>query len=169
MDIGLKTIIWQQFGASIDMLENAIKACPDEVWGNRIGFYEFWYLAYHTIFWLDLYMTDKAEGDFHPPKPYTLSELDPAGALPDRVYTKAELLEYLESGRQKVRARISGLTDQDVARKCVSRPSLTAVELLLYVMRHMQHHSAQLNLILRQKIDSAPRWVSITKIKLSDA
>ena len=25
-------------------------------------------------------------------------------------------------------------------------------------MRHVQHHAGQLNLILRQSIDSAPRW-----------
>lgn len=169
MNAGMKTIIWQQFGASIDMLENAIKACPDEVWGNRIDFWEFWYLAYHTIFWLDLYMTDVAEEEFRPPKPYTLTELDPAGALPDRIYTKVELLSYLDLGRQKARAKVAGLTEEDVARKCSSRPSLTVVELLLYVMRHMQHHAAQLNLLLRQRIDSAPKWVSITKIKLSDS
>jgi len=34
----IKKIIWQQFGAAIDMLENAIKACPEKVWGKEIGF-----------------------------------------------------------------------------------------------------------------------------------
>jgi hypothetical protein len=29
-----KVIIWQQFGAAIDMLENAIEACPDNLWGT---------------------------------------------------------------------------------------------------------------------------------------
>jgi hypothetical protein len=33
-------------------------------------------------------------------------------------------------------------------------------------MRHVQHHAGQLNLILRQKIDSAPRWVKKTKLML---
>jgi hypothetical protein len=37
------------------------------------------------------------------------------------------------------------------------------VELLLYSMRHVQHHSAQFNLILRETIDSAPGWVSRAK------
>ena len=27
-------------------------------------------------------------------------------------------------------------------------------------LRHVQHHTAQLNLLLRQRTDSAPRWVS---------
>ena len=59
-----KTIIWRQFGAAIDMLENAIRACPDELWSDPskrpawvsrdvVGF---WYLAYHTLFFLDLYL-----------------------------------------------------------------------------------------------------------------
>jgi hypothetical protein len=33
-------------------------------------------------------------------------------------------------------------------------------------MRHVQHHAAQLNLILRQQIDSAPRWVVKAKSPL---
>jgi uncharacterized damage-inducible protein DinB len=33
-------------------------------------------------------------------------------------------------------------------------------ELLLYNMRHVQHHAAQLNMMLRQATDSAPKWVS---------
>jgi len=37
---------------------------------------------------------------------------------------------------------------------------LSFAELLLYNMRHVQHHAAQLNLILRQKVDSAPGWVA---------
>jgi len=32
-------------------------------------------------------------------------------------------------------------------------------------MRHVQHHAAQLNLILRQQIDSAPGWVAKAKAK----
>ena len=75
----------QQFGAAIDMLENALLACPDELWADRSKQPEFWYLVYHTLFWLDLYLSDSAEG-FAPPAPFTLGELDPAGPLPERVY-----------------------------------------------------------------------------------
>jgi hypothetical protein len=35
---------------------------------------------------------------------------------------------------------------------------------LLYNLRHVQHHAAQLNLILRQAVDSAPGWVGRAKI-----
>ena len=36
MDISLKTVIWQQFGAEIDMLDNTLRACPDQLWRESV-------------------------------------------------------------------------------------------------------------------------------------
>jgi len=164
MDSNWKTIIWQQFGAAIDTLENAIHACPEEVWGDRSRRPEYWYNVYHTLFFLDFYLAETDER-FAPPNPFTLSELDPAGVLPERVYTKDEMLTYLEHGRTKCRAKIAALTDETAHQRCgFERPDVTVAELFLFSMRHVQHHAAQLNLILRQTTDSAPRWVSKAKM-----
>ena len=166
MDASWKAAIWGQFGAAIDMLENAVVACPDELWGDRTRRPEFWYLVFHTLFWLDLYLTGRKEG-FAPPAPYTLDELDPAGLLPDRVYSKAELRAYLEHGRRKCRATIAGLTEERARdRNGAQGPEISFGELLLYNLRHVQHHAAQLNLMLRQTIDSAPGWVGQTAKEL---
>ena len=159
MDMTWKKIIWQQFGAAIDMLDNAIHACPDRLWNDRSQQPEFWYTVFHTLFFLDFYLSESEEG-FMPPAPFTLDELDPAGILPPHPYTKNELQSYLEYGRRKCRAKIDALTHEQVSQQCGSiRPEVTVAELLLYNMRHVQHHAAQLNLILRQTTDSAPRWV----------
>ena len=163
MDNSWKEILWQQFGASIDMLENAMLACPEKLWGDRSRRPEFWYLVYHTLFWLDLYLSDSAE-NFTPPAPFTLSELDPAGLLPNRVYSKEELQKYFDHGRRKCRETIQALTDEKAQQPFkFGRIELNFAGLLLYNMRHVQHHAAQLNLILRQTVDSAPRWVVKTK------
>src|SRR5919201_4790629 len=106
-----RAALWQQFGAAIDMLENAMLACPDELWSDRSQRPEFWYLVYHTLFWLDAYLSDSPEG-FAPPAPFTLGEMDPAGQLPERPYTKDELQRYLQHGRKKCRALIDALTDE---------------------------------------------------------
>ncbi|NIS38205.1 DinB family protein [Candidatus Saccharibacteria bacterium] len=159
MNVFWKNTIWQQFGAAIDMLENAISACPENLWSDRTRQPQFWYVAYHTLFWLDFYLSDSAE-NFTPPTPFTLTELDPAGLLPDRVYTKEELQSYLEHDRKKCRARLETLTEEKARQPFTfGRVDCSIAELLLYNMRHVQHHTAQLNLILRQTIDSAPRWV----------
>jgi hypothetical protein len=107
MDTTLRTGIWQQFGATVDYLEETVSACLDELWlaplwkttDRQSEFSQFWYVVYHTLFWLDLYLTGTEEG-FVPPHPFTLIEQDDDGSLPVRVYTKAELLSYLKDCRK---------------------------------------------------------------------
>ena len=176
MDNAWKAVIWHQFGATITMLKNAIHACPDELWRERLydereiqpEFAEFWYVAYHTLFWLDFYISDSIEG-FAPPAPFTLSEFD-GGLLPERVYLKAELLKYLEYGRNKCRTRLETLTDEMAPQRCrLDWPEMAIAELLLYNMRHVQEHAAQLSLFIGQRVGSAPGWVSKEKSRLRDA
>lgn len=173
MDFPWGTIIWQQFGAAIDMLDHALSACPEELWQDHLwedpsepaGLSQFWYLAYHTLFWLDLYLSGAVEG-FAPPAPFTLDELDPAGLVPEKPYTKAELQAYLDYGRKKCQATIEALTEETAQRRCRFRwGEVSFVELLLYNMRHVQEHAAQLNLRLGQKVGYAPDWVAKAKSK----
>ncbi len=158
MDTIWKPIIWRQFGAAIDMLENAIAACPDDLWGDRTRRPEFWYTVYHTLFFLDLYLSDSVEA-FVPPAPFNLGELQP-DVLPPRVYTKAELTNYLAHGRDKCRATIAALKDDQALDRCgFEWVDVSVAELFLYNLRHVQHHAGQLNHLLSQATGSAPRWV----------
>jgi hypothetical protein len=169
MDTAWKSLIWRQFGAAIDMLENAMQACPEEIWGDRKRKPEFWYVAFHTLFFLDLYLSETDKG-FHPPAPFTLDEMDPAGIMPDRVYTKDELLSYLQHDRKKCRETLYALTDDALRKRCgFEWLDISVVESHLYNLRHVQHHAGQLNVILRQTIDSAPRWVRKTATSLEPA
>jgi len=166
MNIPWRTIIWQQFGAAIDMLDDALRACPDELWRDRLwedtsrwpGFSQFWYVVYHALFWLDLYLTGAEEG-FAPPAPFTLIEQDDEGPMPERPYTKDELQAYLAYCRQKCQATIEALTDEAAQRRCrFGWGEVSFAELLLYNMRHVQEHASQLSLRLGQKVGSAPDW-----------
>jgi uncharacterized damage-inducible protein DinB len=162
VDTTLKTIIWRQFGAAIDMLENAMDCCPEPLWGDRTKRPEFWYVAFHTLFFIDLYLSESDVG-FSPPEPFTLDEMDERGLMPERVYTKEELQKYLAYGREKCRTTIVAMTEKKANRRCgFEWLDLSVEELLLYNMRHVQHHAGQLNMMLRQNIDSAPSWVRKT-------
>src|SRR5258708_7585237 len=128
-----RVIIWQQFGAAIDMLENAMEACPDELWGDRSQRPEFWYTAYHALFFLDLYLSTSVDG-FAPPAPFTLDELKKSW-WPERVYTKDELRAYLTHCRERCRATVEALTPEKVNERCgIYWQDLTVVELHLYNM-----------------------------------
>jgi hypothetical protein len=158
-----KKIIWNQFGASIDMLGNAIDACPEEVWDDRRrDFSSYWYVVSHALFWLDYYLSN--DENFAPPEPFGFEELDPAGVIPERTYTKDELRNYLNYCREKCRATIENLNEENINKSYkFGWGEMNFTELLLYNMRHVQHHAAQLNLILRQKTDSAPGWIGRAK------
>lgn len=163
-----KVTLWRQFGAAIEMLENAIAACPEELWADRERRPAVWHLAYHTLFFLDLYLSPSSDG-FAPPPPFTLDELDPDAVLPEHAYTKAEILAYLDHGRRKCRTAIDALGDDDF-----HRPSgfdwvpLPRAELHLYNLRHVQHGAAQLNLLLRQAGHAPPGWVKRAVRSLAD-
>ncbi len=160
----LKEILWNQFGSALQMLENAIVFCPAEVWGGERQPQAFWYLTYHTLFWTDYYFSETTEVGFKPPKPFTKSDFEDGGVLPERVYKKEELLEYLEFVWMRSRTFIRSLTPEKAEGRFAGEyKDFSLLELTLYNTRHVQHHAAQLNLLLRQRTDSAPEWVSIPK------
>ena len=157
MEKTINETIWRQFGASIEMLENAINFCPINLWDTEK---KFWYISYHCLFWLDYYLTLKP-GEFSPSSPFTLSEFEPSGTMPDRTYSKEELLTYLEFSKKKCYDLVSGMTDEIASSRWINNfKNYSVYEILLYNMRHVQHHTAQLNLLLRQELNDAPKWVS---------
>jgi hypothetical protein len=174
INISWKSIIWSQFGATIDTLEDMLSACPNELWRERLWnnyssrpeYAEFWYRVYHALFWLDLYLTGAEEG-FVPPEPFELIEME-EDDFPERVYTKDELLTYLKYGRQKCQATIEALIDETAQRQCqFAWGSVSFVELLLYNMRHVQEIAAQLSLFLGQREVAVPDFVPT--VRNSDA
>ena len=168
MDINWRTSVWKQFGAAIDMLDDAIRLCPDPLWttvvwkdADDVRHGQFWFIAYHTLFWLDLFLTGSREG-FAPPPPFI------RGALPERPYTKDQVLAYLGSCRGRCQATIEALTPEKAQKRCVfewMEPSF--LELQLYSMRHVQEHAAQLNLVLGHHDVEGLDWVASARVTTS--
>jgi len=154
-------VLLAQLDATITTLGNAIRACPERTWEAPCGGMAFWHAAFHTLFWLDVY-SDESLDAFEAPEAFGRSEFE-EGAVPPRTFAKEELLAYLEHGRAKARGRVEGLTDADLARSSgfpwLARRGISVVETVLYDLRHVQHHAAQLNLVLRQVDDVASPWV----------
>lgn len=158
-----KNELWKQFGASIDMFENAITKCPHDIWDDGR---KFWYIAYHTLFFLDYYL-DTDPDNFMPPKPFTESETEIDEVMPERAYTKDELLSYVKHCRIKAHDLIEGFTEDSAHAKWENQyRSYTMIEMQLYNMRHVMHHTGQLNLMLGMIDHDLPIWVSQTKMNL---
>src|SRR5262249_51032122 len=120
LDTSWNGALWQQFGAAIDMFDNAVVACPDSLWRERLWsapaddpqspFGEVWRIAYHTLYWLDLYLSSIANAPgVTPPSPFPAPSLDAEDDPPERPYTKDELRTYLAYTRQKCQDTIATL------------------------------------------------------------
>ena len=106
-------------------------------------------------------LSEKDEPQFRPPPPFGLSELEDEVVVPQPAYGKDELLDYLEHCRKRFDTVMAGMTEAWAVKACpIPYRAMSNGELLLYNMRHVQHHAAQLNLLLRQATNSAPDWVS---------
>ena len=179
MDTLWTNALWRQYGAAMDMLDNALMACPDSLWRQRLWsgppppefppqFAEFWYVTYHALVWLDLYLSGVPEEEFAPPAPFAQGELDSREALPERPYTQEELRAYLASTRQKLHTTLIALTDEQARRPVEYSWSegqpISFLELQLYNMRHVQEHAAQLSLFLGQhSVHAEKSWVAGAK------
>lgn len=168
MKIVYKTSLWSQFGAAIDMLSDAINLCPDHLWTGELWkdpederYGQFWFVAYHAIFWLDLYLTGSKEG-FIPPPPFI------RGMLPDQPYKKEQILAYLSNCREQCQSTLAGLSEEKAQQKCTFEwMEPTFFELQLYSMRHVQEHAAQLSLFLGQHDVTGFDWIASARIKNS--
>lgn len=156
------------------MLRQAIAGCAEETWQARGKFF---YLSYHTVIFLDYYLSHPVR-DFEAALPYALADPEalPPGAiddvLPARPYSREEMEAYLLRIRLKCKNLIMNAPAADFP-ACWIQPGevalhglcpgavreYTLLEILLYNFRHVQHHTGQLNLLLRQEQGAAPDWV----------
>lgn len=161
MTIVDNAMLWHQFAAAIDKVGDALRDCPDELWETHLwddqpdqwvaaGFSAFWYLGYHTLFWLDLYLTGAEEG-FAPPVPFDLVEMEAGEVLP-RTYTREELLSYVDYCRRKCEQVIDTLSLAQANQVCqFPWGEVPFGELLLYNLRHVEEHAAHLRMFLGQQ------------------
>jgi hypothetical protein len=166
MDTMLKSSIWHQFGAAIDTLEDAINLCPDHLWTAQLWkdpedarFGQFWYIAYHTLSWTDLYLYGSYDS-FAPPPPFI------RGRLPEKPYTKDQILTYLHQCRSKCQSTIETMTDEKANQICTfGWIEATYLEMQLYSMRHVQEHAAELNMLLGQHDVTGMDWIPQARVK----
>lgn len=167
--------LWWNFAAAIDMLRNAIAACPADLWNKNDQFY---YISYHSVVFLDYYLTIPPV-NFKPALSFTLIDPEkiPEGAiddvLPDQLFSQEQMLEWLLLCRVKCESVINNLSDYSMQERWLDSSksmdislagrdtlAFSVLQILFHNLRHVQHHTAQLNLLLRQQTGSAPFYIS---------
>lgn len=151
--------VWHQFGGAFAMLERAIDVCPPPLWERSSEAMGYWYLVYHTLFFVDhdLHPADLAfESPWFDRFEYEMEEVPPPWEVP---YPRAELATYLVRCRGRVREVLTAIArGETLDLRGSRRLEMPALEVVLYQLRHVQHHTAQLNAMLRSEGVEPPRW-----------
>jgi hypothetical protein len=147
----VKTMLTGQFEAALSMMDHCIRACPPEHWEGKVANRTFRWVAYHTLFWVDMYLSPGDEDafalrDFHFRGG---DERDDAADNPG--LSKDETIAYVQICRQKMLETLAAETAESLQGPggFPYRPK-TRGELHVYNVRHAQHHTGQLSAYLRR-------------------
>ena len=132
--MNLHKAIQSQYLASLEMLKQVIVMCPEALWDAPGNQDKFWKKSYHALFYAHLYL-QKAEKDFVPWE----NHHEPDGEVP---FAKDEVLEYLSFVQEQVLACVPA-TDLEAESGFTWLP-FNKLELQLYNIRHIQHHTGEL-------------------------
>jgi len=161
--MNVSEMLERQCGASLEMLGRAVRLCPDSLWATGTP-NRFWHIAYHALFYVHFYL-QKSDKDFLPwplHKPDS-QYLGPRSWAPEALrqtiepYTKKEVLEYLELCRAELSSGLLRL-DMDAPSGFAWLPFST-LEVQLYSLRHLAHHTGQLIDRLRSVEGIGVQWV----------
>ncbi|MEO9180810.1 MAG: DinB family protein [Acidimicrobiales bacterium] len=114
------------FEVALRLMEAALTDCSDDLWETDLWPHEAptgptphgglhgstpWFLAYHALLTLDYDLTAEFE-PWRPPQPFDENTY----AFPNRMFTKVELLGYVEYCRARVGRILDALTETAAAR-----------------------------------------------------
>ncbi|MFW5839379.1 MAG: DinB family protein [Planctomycetota bacterium] len=161
----LRSAMKRQYHAALRTLRKGIELCPEPLWLDQENHpSSFWQIAYHAVFYTDLYSLQRDE-DFQPwekhREEYQFLQEVPPDDRPPRLgepYSKQEVLDYLEIVDGRIDSVVEGLdleTD-DCGFWWYDMPKLDHE---LMNIRHTQHHAAQLADRLERATGRSIDWV----------
>lgn len=165
-----------QYEASLSMLKEAVASCPAEHWEIKIANQPARFVAFHTLYWADIYLSknDKAfeshefvmEGRGLP-----FGQPFPAGKVP-RGLAQPRSLKYADYCIAKARAVMAGESEADLAGDNGFGQRFSRAEMHIYNIRHIQHHTGALAAHIRRLAPEFPNegmdWIASGTLQSDD-
>ncbi|MEM7029059.1 MAG: DinB family protein [Chloroflexota bacterium] len=140
--MNIKSAIISQYHATLAMLKQAITECPETVWVDTAYQNSTWLIAYHVLFYTHFYLSP-SETDFVPwEKGRKDLQFMGSDVERDPPYSKDELLAYLKICQQAVDVQVKNV--DLTAESGFPWIPFNKLELQLYNIRHLQHHTGEL-------------------------
>jgi hypothetical protein len=155
-----------QLIAGLAMLKDCIDRCPEEEWNELHNDYPFSQVVFHTLFDCDYKLCENEaelkEQTFHRKHREDFADYeDLEDRTPRNVYRREFINRYYEHCRERVAAVIETRSNADlvVPNGDVFR-NMTKLERYANIVRHVQHHTAQLGFRLQLLTEKEMDWIS---------
>lgn len=160
-----KETISNQFEAAFCTLASCIDRCPEVSWNAPVVNYKFCQVAFHALFFADIYLgldlESLREQPFHRANASFFGDYEELeDRVPQSLYEKPSIKNYLTH----CRGRAADVIAAETAETLRVRPGFdwlkfSRAEVHVYNIRHIHHHAAQLSLRLRIDAGDEIPWV----------
>jgi hypothetical protein len=117
---------------------------------------------WHTLFYIDLYLSkDISEFEsqvFHIEHKNFFKDYE-EWKKPENTYTRDEVILYYDFCKKKTKEYFTKLNENDLYKKS-NYKNMTIIEALIEIIRHIQHHAAQLGLRVQQITGKELEWIN---------
>jgi hypothetical protein len=161
----MKKELISQFKAALKMLQNNIENCPDEIWNDASYTNLYWQIVYHSLHYTRLYLSKSEEtfipwakhhDNWHQFESVNFNEKRGTASFE---YSKLDLLLYVAQTNEDIEKQINDEDLYDLSG--FEWLKVTRLELHLYNLRHLQHHTGQLTERLQQDDIKGLTWVDL--------
>ena len=152
--------------AALAMLKDCIDRCPEKDWLESHGDYPFSRVVFHALFDCDYHLSDNQEQfmgqAFHANNRESFGDYEELEDRSPRILHDRDFLRrYHEHCVEKVERGFATRTDEELlVPNADIRGNMTKLERAVNVVRHLQHHAAQLGLRLQFITGEEMEWVS---------
>jgi hypothetical protein len=162
----IHTALTDQLGAALDTLGYCIEHCPEDQWQESHGDYPFSQVVFHTLFFCDFYlsgsMAEFKGQTYHSAHPGFFKDYEEfENRLPVNLYERDAIVGYFDFCKRKAYSVLEGSSDGQLhATAHHKKGTMSVLELVVYLTRHIQHHAAQLGLRLQVLTGNEMPWFS---------
>lgn len=155
MSTAMVNVLKRHLEPTLEMLDQLIEECPDEIWFDRESGY--WKHIFHAITGIQFWFRQQSE-QFH--KPNLNKDVSPdLDEESTEDPTKEEMSAYVKWMIDKSRAFVEQLNDETALEPCEVYNEFTKADVIIMQTRHIQHHVGYCNHILSSHHHKAVEWL----------
>ncbi|MDP3180052.1 MAG: DinB family protein [Spirochaetaceae bacterium] len=165
MDTFLDDLVIHQFEAAMCTLNQCIAHCPEEHWNAPHFDSPFCRVLFHVLIFTDIYLGRDEEAiktqEFHLATKAMFRDYEELeDREPVQTYSLEEIRKYFDFCLAKGREEIAKESEESLrGASGFSFRKFSRLELYVYLIRHIQHHAAQLGLRLQKEAGRELSWV----------